>query len=80
MAISIGGAAMVAALPKVLDLVMGDKIARRKKEVDAEEAYRQAVFLDATAVRARESATILALQQRNRELEESLMGKKVAPP
>lgn len=78
MAISIGGAAMVAALPKVLDLVMGDKIARRKKEVDAEEAYRQAVFLDATAVRARESATILALQQRNRELEEALMGKK--PP
>lgn len=76
MAISIGGAAMVAALPKVLDLVMGDKIARRKKEVDAEEAYRQAVFLDATAVRARESATILALQQRNRELEDALVGRR----
>lgn len=79
-AVSIGGSIAVAALPKLIDLFLGEKIAKRKDETDqrkaqlaAEEAYRQAVF---TAAREDAAASLKLYRDRVRELE-ALLGRSL---
>lgn len=79
MAISLGGAVLVAAMPKLLDYVMGERIARKKKDKEDEEAYRKAVFDDATAARTDRAAFQAMLLARIKELEDEIL-KHGKPP
>lgn len=72
MAVSLGGAALVAALPKLLEYIMGERIAQKKRDFEAEDAYRKAVFEDATASRMDRVAFQSMLVNRIKELEENL--------
>lgn len=76
-AVSLTGAAFIALLPKLVDLILGARIAKKKDEAEREAAYRQTVFADAARVREERASfqaelleRIRALEERNRELEE----------
>lgn len=69
-AVSFGGAALVALLPKLIDLILGARIAQKKEETEREAAYRQAVFNDAARVREERASFQAELQERIRQLEE----------
>lgn len=66
--ISLGGSLAVAALPTLTNLLLGDRIARRKALGDQEAAYRLKIFDTAVAERA---LLIANLQQRIADLEAS---------
>lgn len=68
--LSLIGSAVLAALPKVLETLLGDRIARRKTAEAAEEAYKQALFTDATLVRQERAALQGELRARIGELEQ----------
>lgn len=79
-AVSIGGSVIVAALPKLIDLFLGERIAKRKDESDrrkaemaAEEAYRQAVF---TAAREDAVESLKLYRERIRDLE-AMLGRSL---
>lgn len=68
----------VASIPKLIDVVFGARIVRRKEEADREAAYRQKVFEDAAQARADRAALqadLLAerdrLEKKVRELEDT---------
>lgn len=75
-AISLGGAALVAAMPKLLDYIMGERIAKKKRDFEAEEMYRKAVFDDATASRVDRAAFQSLLVEHIKQLEEELQKER----
>jgi hypothetical protein len=75
--LSVVVAAIMAALPKLLEYVMGERIAIAKKQRDAEDTYRKAIFDDATASRAGMAQFQSVLITRNKELETALEEKEI---
>jgi len=75
-ALSLGGSVVLAALPKILDFFFGEKIARRRDEVEAQKADRAeaAAYQLAVFQAAREDAS--ALRRRITDLER-LLGRSL---
>lgn len=67
--VSLAGGALIASLPKLVDLLLGGTMASRQERAKAEEEYRRATFADAATFRAEQAQLREELRARVRELE-----------